>query len=267
MQDRPVVAPENPQAILAADEPPPVAVHNALGGSPFLLLGDHAGRRIPRVLGDLGLSAEDAERHIAWDIGIAGLGVALADRLGATFIHQRYSRLVIDCNRRPGAIDSIPAVSDGTAIAANVALDEADAAARVAAIHRPYQAAIATEIERRAGSGQATILISLHSFTPVMRGVPRPWQVGVLHDAGDARFAVALLAALGEEGDLTVGDNEPYSMDVIDYTIPHHAYPRRLPYAEIEVRQDLLCDESGVAEWCERLERALLRAVKAVCPA
>ena len=259
-----VIPPEFADAILAADEPPPVAVHNPGGRSPFLLVGDHAGRRIPRTLGDFGLSAEDSVRHIAWDIGIARLGVLLADRLDALFIHQIYSRLVIDCNRRPGAPDSIPPVSDGTAIAANAALGETGAAARAAAIHAPYQAAIAAEIERRSAAGEETILIALHSFTPVMRNAARPWQVGVLHDAGDSRFARALIAAFAEDPALTVGDNEPYSMDSIDYTIPRHAYPGRLPYAEIEIRQDLLADEAGVADWAGRVERGLLGARAAI---
>lgn len=266
MQDRPVVAREDLDAILASDEPPPVAVHNAHGRSPFLLLGDHAGRRIPRALGDLGLGAADSARHIAWDIGIGRLGVHLADRLDAIFIHQVYSRLVIDCNRRPGAPDSIPPVSDGTPIAANAALAPAGAAARAAAIHEPYQAAISTEIERRAAAGQQTILVALHSFTPAMQGVERPWQVGVLHDAGDARFARALIRAYAEDRSLTVGDNQPYSMDIIDYTIPFHAYPRRLPYAEIEIRQDLISDESGIAAWSHKTERALLAAAARLAP-
>src|SRR5579872_59783 len=140
-------------SILADDEPPAVAVHNARASSPFLLVGDHAGNRIPQSLQELGLSAADRVRHIAWDIGIAELGLRLGDRLGATFIHQRYSRLVIDCNRRPGTPDSIPPVSDGTSIAANAALDAVGVAARVEAIHMPYHAAIAAELDRRADEG------------------------------------------------------------------------------------------------------------------
>ncbi len=208
-------------------------------------------------MAELGLDEVERTRHIAWDIGIAALGTALTERLDATFIHQPYSRLVIDCNRRPGAPDSIPAVSDGTAIPANAALDEAGAAARAGAIHAPYQAAIASDIERRIAAGQETLLIALHSFTPSMRGIDRPWQVGILHDGGDSRFARAMLAAFAKDPALIVGDNQPYSMDTIDYTIPFHAYQRRLPYAEIEIRQDLLADESGVATWCESVEQAL----------
>ena len=260
MQDRPVVARSSASPILAADEPPPVAVHNPGGSSPFLLVGDHAGNRIPRSLGTMGLSEADRVRHIAWDIGVARLGEMLADRLDATFIHQRYSRLVIDCNRKPGAPDSIPPVSDGSRIAPNEGLETSLAANRAAAIQAPYQAAIADAIDRRLAGELPAILIAVHSFTPVMNGVARPWQVGILHDAGDSRFARAMIAAFAEDETLTVGDNEPYSMDIIDYTIPLHAYPRQLPYAEIEIRQDLLAHEAGIAEWCGRVERALIAA-------
>jgi predicted N-formylglutamate amidohydrolase len=257
MQDRfaATVSPGDP--ILAADEPPPVQMVRPGAPSPFLLLGDHAGNRIPRSLGDLGIDEVERRRHIAWDIGVASLGLALAERLDATFIHQSYSRLVIDCNRRPGAPDSIPPVSDGTAVPANAALPPAAAAARAEAIHAPYQAAIARELERRAAAGQPTFLIALHSFTPAMRGIERPWQIGILHDAGDNRFARAMLAAFAQDPALTVGDNQPYAMDTIDYTIPRHAFPPRLPYAEIEIRQDLLADEPGIADWCNRVEQAL----------
>ena len=261
MQDRPSIGHSRPNPILGADEPPPVAVHNASAGSPFLLVGDHAGNRIPAALDQLGLGPEERNRHIGWDIGIGELGVRLADRIGASFIHQIYSRLVIDCNRRPGAPDSIPAVSDGTVVPGNSSVDEVEAALRAWAFHAPYQKAIAEEIERRGALGLPTILIALHSFTPRMGGLDRPWRAGILHDAGDNRFALALLAALRADRDINVGDNEPYSMDTIDFTIPHHAYPRALPYAEIEIRQDLLADQPGIESWCARLNRALNAAL------
>jgi predicted N-formylglutamate amidohydrolase len=235
-------------------------VHNAGATSPFLLLGDHAGNRVPRSLDQLGLPAAELERHIGWDIGVAGLGVQLADKLDATFIRQVFSRLVIDCNRRPEAPDSIPRVSDGTTVPGNAALDERQAAARAAAIQAPYQQAIADELDRRLGLGLPTVLVSLHSFTPAMNGIARPWHIGILHDRGDNRFAVALLKSLAEEPDLVVGDNEPYSMDTIDFTVPIHAYPRALPYAEIEIRQDLLGTASGIEQWSERMERQLIAA-------
>jgi len=231
-----------------------------------MLIGDHAGRKIPQGLANLGVGESDLTRHIAWDIGIAALGVRLADRLGAAFVHQLYSRLVIDCNRRPGAPDSIPEVSDGTPIPGNAALDPAEAAARVAMFHAPYQAAIGAELDRRAAEGRSTILVALHSFTPSMRGVDRPWHAGILYDRGDTRFARAMLASLREDRELVVGDNQPYAMDTIDYTIPLHAYPRGLEYAEIEIRQDLLCDQGGIDQWCDQLERALVAATLPTLP-
>ncbi len=251
--------------LLDDDEPEPAAVVNPDGSSPFLLIGDHAGRRVPRALADLGLADAELARHIGWDIGVAALGEVLARALDAVFVHQRYSRLVIDCNRAPDAVDAVPAVSDGTVVPGNAGLDATRQAARVAAVHAPYHAAIASEIGRRTALDQPTRLVALHSFTPALRGtaasggvaVPRPWHCGILHDGANDGLARALLAALRAEGGLVVGDNEPYAMDGIDYTIPRHAFAAGLPYAEIEVRQDLLADDAGVAGWSARLARLL----------
>lgn len=243
--------------ILAPDEPNPVSIDNADASSPFLLTGDHAGVAIPRALGGLGIDPVELGRHIAIDIGIEQLGTLLSRRMDATFIRQRYSRLVIDCNRDPARADAMPSISDGTPIPANAALGPAARAARVAAIHAPYHAAIAALIEQRRAAGRETILIALHSFTPIMGDSPRPWQIGILHDGGDTRFAHALLATLRADATLVVGDNEPYRMDLIDYSVPHHAYPGGVGYAEIEIRQDLLGDPSGPALWAERLAGVL----------
>lgn len=250
-------------ALLEPDEPDAVAAVNRLGASPFLLIGDHAGNRVPRRLGGLGVGAAERARHIGWDIGVRALGEALARRLDAVFIHQRYSRLVIDCNRDPGAVDATPEVSDGTPVPGNVALDVAARNARIATVHAPYQAAIAGEIARRGAAGQPTVLAALHSFTPAMNGVPRPWQIGILHDGADDRFARAMLGQLRRR-DLTVGDNEPYRMDRIDYTVPRHAFAARLPYAEIEIRQDLLGSPAGIAAWTGVLADVLPAALATI---
>jgi predicted N-formylglutamate amidohydrolase len=248
-------------AVLDADEPEATAIVNPAGASPLLLIGDHGGRRVPRALAGLGLPDAELARHIGWDIGVTALGEALAGALDATFIHQRYSRLVIDCNRAPDAPDAMPAVSDGTAVPGNAALDAAARAARVAAIHIPYHAAIAAEVDRRTAGGRGIALVALHSFTPVMRGLARPWHCGILHNGANDALSRAMLAALTAEGDLVVGDNEPYAMDRIDYTIPRHAFARGLPYVEIEVRQDLLADAAGIAAWAARLVRLLPAAL------
>lgn len=204
----------------------------------------------------LGLSQTDLARHIGWDIGVGGLGELLAEAMDAVFIRQTFSRLVVDCNRRPEAPDAIAPVSDGTRVPGNAELSPGARAARFAAIHEPYQRAIAAELERRAGV--ETILIALHSFTPALAGgAARPWHVGVLHDGGDPSFARALLGELARDASLVVGDNEPYRMDLIDYTIPRHAYSPRLPYAELELRQDLVADRGGQQRWATILATAL----------
>lgn len=244
-------------ALLAPDEPSPVTIHNAGGTSPLLLVADHAGNRIPRVLGDLGVSDEERARHIGWDIGIAGVSRHLADTLDAVLIQQNYSRLVIDCNRPPGVPSSMPEISELTAIPGNIGLSEAQKSARVTEIFRPYHDAIETELNRRLQSGRPVALVAMHSFTPVYKGFVRPWHAGVLYNRDD-RFSKRLKAVLEAEGDLTVGDNEPYRVDdLTDYTIPTHGEQRALHHIAIEIRQDLIADEQGEIAWAARLARLL----------
>jgi len=249
------MTPRSSSKVLAAGDPPPFTVHNPAGSSPFLLIGDHAGNTIGSPLKYLGLNEAERTRHIAWDIGVDGVGRALSTAMDAPYLAQTYSRLVIDCNRDPASPEAIPEVSDGTRVPGNRGLDDADRAERVAAIHTPYHAAIAEVLDARAAAGQPTIFIALHSFTPVFGGVARPWHAGVLHDAGDTRFAQAVLAGLRREGDLVVGDNAPYRMDDTDYTVPRHCHARRLPYLELEIRQDLIAHADQQARWAERLAR------------
>ena len=243
--------------LLASDEPPPFEVANALGASSFLLISDHAGNAIPRALGTLGLSEADRVRHIAWDIGTAELGRRLAERIDACFIRQNYSRLVVDCNRDPGSDAAMPAVSDGSVVPGNQRLDAEARRARIDEIHAPYQAAIAAEIGRRIPLGRPVRLVALHSFTPRMDGLERPWQIGILHNGGRDTLARRLLAHFLSRPELTVGDNQPYQMDGTDFTVPAHAFPLDLDYAEIEIRQDLLADSQGIAAWTDRLAAAL----------
>ncbi|MFW2830785.1 N-formylglutamate amidohydrolase [Sphingomonas sp. ID0503] len=236
-------------ALLGAGDPPPVMIENPAGRSPFLFIGDHAGDSIPAALGTLGLSPADRARHIALDIGVRELGGLLAARMDAVFIRQCYSRLVIDCNRNPLSSEAVPHVSDGTPIPGNMGAHRKQ---RCAEIHQPYQQAISSLIQQRSDAGRVTVLISLHSFTPLMDGFARPWHVGILHHQGDVRYALALLASFRDKSGLVVGENEPYRMDGTDYTVPLHAYASMIPYAEIEIRQDLLATSLGierVADW------------------
>jgi predicted N-formylglutamate amidohydrolase len=184
------------------------------------------------------------ERHIAWDIGVAGMGERLAVEMDAVFISQAYSRLVIDCNRRPGAADSIPAVSDGQPIPGNVGLSDADRDTRRDAIWAPYQGRIAAELDERARRGRPSFLISLHSFTPVFQEFARPWRFGVLH-RGDSALSARMLMLLREAVGAEVGDNQPYAMNAIDLTVPLHADARGIDYLELEVRQDLIAEPAG----------------------
>lgn len=243
------------QRLLQSGAPPPVEVINAGGIAPLLLIGDHAGNAIPQSLDALGIAEADRQRHIAWDIGVDALGRSLATRLDATFIRQRYSRLVIDCNRDPDTPEAVPEVSDGTAIPGNYGLDSAARAQRVAEIHAPYQAAIASALVARPGA----VLVSLHSFTPALAGgAPRPWHLGVLHNGGNDGFARAFLAWLIANAGCTIGDNEPYRMDTTDHTVPRRAFADGRPYLELEVRQDLLGDAAGVEAIADLVATGLL---------
>jgi predicted N-formylglutamate amidohydrolase len=241
--------------LLGSQDVPPVMQENAAGRSPFLLTCDHYGRLIPRILGDLGVAAGELTRHIAWDIGIAGVAEALSRHLDAHLIAQRYSRLVIDCNRPPGMAGSIPRISEATTIPGNEGLERNAAEARRHGIFDPYHRRIRQVIEQRLREGMPTVLVSLHSFTPVYAGVARPWHIGTLYHR-DTRLPPLLLKLLRAESDLVVGDNEPYAVsDETDYTIPVHGEARGLMNSGIEIRQDLIADHAGERQWAERLAR------------
>ncbi len=245
--------------LLAPDEPPAFSVARAASTSPFLLICDHAGQRIPRALAGFGVPASELQRHIAWDIGAIGVAAELSRRLDACLIAQTYSRLVIDCNRPPGAAGSIVTRSERTDVPGNRNLSPAAAAARVREIFAPYHARIAAELDRRVETGLPTILVSVHSFTPDFMDVARVWHLGMLYNR-DARVAHALLAMIRAENEWIVGDNEPYAVsDTTDYAIPVHGEARGLPHIELEIRQDLIADAQGQAEWAVRIAAWLMR--------
>jgi len=239
--------------LLAADEPPAFALEREQGASPFVLICDHASRRLPRALGNLGVSEADLRRHVAWDIGAAGVATRLAAILDAFAILQNYSRLVIDCNRPLDAPGSIVARSEATDIPGNANIGAADASARAREIFVPYHARIAEELDRRAAQSRPTILISVHSFTPVYHGVARPWQIGMLYGR-DARVAQRLLSIIRAEGRWTAGDNEPYAVTATtDYAIPVHCETRGIAHVGLEIRQDLIAHAVGQDEWATRI--------------
>jgi predicted N-formylglutamate amidohydrolase len=246
---------EMQRRILAEDEPDPVLVHNAGGKSDFFIACDHAGNRIPRSLGTLGVAESELTRHIAWDPGAWPVSLLLADALDAPAIGQRYSRLVIDSNRAPGVPTSIVEISEATPIPGNAGITAAERAAREREILRPYQDRLAAELDARAD--RLTVLVAVHSFTPVFKGVARPWHFGVLFNR-DASLARILLTLLRAEPGLVVGENEPYAVsDLTDYTVPVHGEKRGLPHLELELRQDLIADEAGQRHWAGLLARLL----------
>lgn len=231
--------------LLADDEPPPYTVLNGASTEPILLVCDHASRRLPRAVGDLGLDPLTRRGHLAWDIGAGDLTRRLADSLSVTGVLAGYSRLVVDCNRDLLDSEAFLEYGDGVVIPGNRNLTPAERRARTEAVYRPYHRAIHAEIRRLAAGGRVPAVLAIHSFAPVLDGVSRPWEVGVLWDA-DRRMADILIPGLERAG-LVVGDNEPYSGRAPqDFTIDSHAEAAGLPHAGIEVRQDLVDHEEGV---------------------
>jgi len=252
--------------LLGADDPPPFDVSGGDGRSPFVIICDHASRRLPHALGALGLTPAALATHIAWDIGALGVARALAATLDAFLASQRYSRLVIDCNRPLTAPDSIVTRSERTDVPGNANLTPADAAARAAEIFAPYHAAIRGHLDARLAARRPTILVAVHSFTPVFYDVARPWHCGVLFNR-DARLAEPLLRLLSAEPGLVVGCNEPYAAsDLTDFSLCHHGEARGIPCVELEIRQDLIADDDPAAQaaWAQRLARLLPAAAQSL---
>jgi predicted N-formylglutamate amidohydrolase len=238
-------------------QPSPVTVLNQTGASPYLLICEHASNYIPESYGRLGLPAYELDRHIAWDIGAGSLARRLSRSLDAPLFLSGYSRLLIDCNRPPGVPSSIPLRSEATEIPGNRGIDAEERARREMAFFRPFHERIAEELDNREMSTRRTIVIGVHSFTPVFLDVRRPWEAGVLYGNATA-FGHALLARLRAEPQLTIGDNEPYRItEDEDYSVPVHGDRRGLDAALLEVRQDLLATDVGIADWAERLAAAL----------
>ncbi|MDP9087579.1 MAG: N-formylglutamate amidohydrolase [Pseudomonadota bacterium] len=246
--------------LLAADEPAAVLEIPAQGSGNFVIVVDHAGSRIPRALANLGLPLTELQRHIAWDIGALGVARRVAAALGAPLVAQNYSRLVIDCNRDPKVPSSIPLISETSEIPGNRNLSPGDVAARRAEVFEPYHGRIAKLLDDRQAAGRRTILVAQHTMTDVYHGVRRGMHAAMLYNR-DRRFAGLMLDKLRRDPCLVIADNEPYFVsDETDYTVPHHAEARSLPYVEIEIRQDLVTDEAGQAQWAARIVQALTDA-------
>jgi predicted N-formylglutamate amidohydrolase len=237
-------------------EPHPVEHVPGSPASGVLILCDHASNAVPADLGDLGLPETEFQRHIAYDIGAAAVTRSLARRLGAPAILTRFSRLIIDPNRGRDDPTLVMRLSDGAVVPGNARLSEAEIRSRIERFYDPYDAAVTAAIDGALSAGHPPVIVTVHSFTPIWRGWPRPWHVGILWDA-DERFARPLLAGLEAEPGLVVGDNEPYDGALAGDTVDRHATGRGLANALIEIRQDLIADEAGAEEWAERFARLL----------
>jgi predicted N-formylglutamate amidohydrolase len=243
--------------LLAADEPPAFQESQVEGRSDFIIVVDHASARIPRRLANLGLPERELQRHIAWDIGALSVARRVAQAIDAPLVAQNYSRLVIDCNRDPGVATSIPRISELREIPGNIGLSVPEIAARQFEIFDPYHRRISELLDDRQASGRRVILVAQHTMTDIYKGDRRHMHAAVLYNR-DRRFAGVVLEMLRRERHLVIADNEPYFVsDETDYTIPHHAEARSLLHVEIEIRQDLVNDETGQVEWAARLARVL----------
>lgn len=224
----------------------------AHGDTPLLLVCDHAASALPGGYGTLGLPPTAFQTHIAYDIGAAAVTRALAGAWGAAAVLGRWSRLLIDLNRGPDDPTLVMKLSDGSIIPGNRDADAAEVARRLAAYHAPYHTAITAELDRIGGDA---VVISLHSFTPSWKGVPRKWEVGVLYDR-DMRLAAPLMRRLAGAG-FAVGDNEPYSGALDGDTLWQHGTRRGLAHVLVEMRQDLIADDAAARVFAARLQPVL----------
>ncbi|MFO1210075.1 MAG: N-formylglutamate amidohydrolase [Amaricoccus sp.] len=230
--------------------------------SRFLLICDHATNLVPPEVGggSLGLPPEEMARHIAYDIGVRGVTHALAGRLAAPALLTRFSRLVIDPNRGEDDPTLVMRLYDGTVIPGNRAVPPEEVARRLDAYHRPYHDRIEARLDAAVARGRQPALVSIHSYTPQLKGrPPRPWQVGILWHH-DGRIARPLMARLRAEG-FVVGDNEPYSGELEGDTMSRHGTGRGLPHALIEIRQDLIGTPEAQQAWAARLAPILATVV------
>jgi len=246
-------------------EPSAYELHNADASSGVIFLCDHASNKVPAELGTLGLVPSEFAAHIAYDIGAASLTRALADRFAAPAFLAQWSRLLVDLNRGADDPTVVMKLSDGRIIPGNRVLDGSGIEERVTRYHVPYHDAIAARIALARAGGIVPVLISMHSFTPIWRGKPRPWHIGVLWDK-DGRLAQPLLSRLQREGDIVAGDNEPYSGTLENDCLYRHGTMNGLPHVLVEVRQDLIAGPQGIAVWAARLEGILRDAIETMGP-
>ena len=252
---------ERPRLLLGAQDPSPAEVVNEASDHPLLLVCEHAGNTVPQALNGLGIAGKDRDSHVCWDIGAEAVTRIVAEALGAPAVLQPYSRLVIDCNRPPDAPDAMPEVNHGVRVPGNRNLSGADRAARIAEVFDPFQATVAHYLGRQ----PRQIVLSIHSFTPLLAGAPRPWHIGFLFRR-DAQTSTHLARFIADaQPELTIGMNQPYQIDdASDWFVPQHGEASNLPHSLIEIRNDLIRDAQGQQTWADALSAAINRYLKEV---
>ena len=244
-------------ALLQQGEESPFVAVNEEGRSPFVLLCEHASNTMPKALGTLGLPQSELTRHIAWDIGAEKVARLLSRLIDAPLLLQRYSRLAYDCNRPPESPDAIPEMSELTAIPGNRKLSAEHRLVRAREIYRPFHDGVSAVLDRRAAAGQRSLLVSLHSFTPIYKGKPRSVELGILHDR-DTTLSAKLIKSFPN---IDARLNEPYGpKDGVLHTLNLHGFARGLQHAMVEIRNDLVSTERGQDEWAQRLSVPLIQS-------
>ncbi|PYB75434.1 N-formylglutamate amidohydrolase [Rhizobium wuzhouense] len=250
--------------ILTSADGETVAVENANASGAVVLVCEHASSVLPLAAGTLGLTAEALASHIAWDPGALAVARLLSEKLDAVLIHQRFSRLVYDCNRPPESPAAMPEKSEIYEIPGNKDLSVAERYARTAAIYVPFHDRVSAELARRSGEGRPAVLVTVHSFTPVYFGKPRAVEIGILHDA-DSRLADAMLDAAAKTGRYRVERNSPYGPeDGVTHTLRLHALPAGHANVMIEVRNDLIANSVDQEVMADYLAGLIADAVSLV---
>ena len=240
-------------SVSTADWPEPIEILNEDSDNEIVLICEHAANHIPAEYERLGVGPGDLDRHIAWDVGAAAVTRGLSEALGAPAFLGAYSRLLVDLNRPFGCLSSMPVRSEATSIPGNIDLTEAELLRRRERVFDPFHARVAAMLDAREAAGLTSRIVAIHSFTPVYLGVARPWHVGILFDQS-ADFAEATMAALSTDPALVVGANVPYVIDrEEDYAIPIFGTDRGNPAILVEIRNDLISDEAGIADWTRRM--------------
>ncbi len=236
-------------------------VENIDGKSDVVLVCEHAGRQLPQFLGSLGIDNKLMSAHIAWDIGVAGMAGTMSTELNAPLVLQRYSRLVYDCNRSFDEVDAIAEVSDEVIIPENQNLSKAQRQHRYDVVYQPFYEAINNIIESRTRQGRRSVIVTVHSFTPIFKGQQRNVELGVIHDS-DTRLADAVLLQAQRDQSYYAARNRPYSAeDGVTHTLITHGIKNNLPNLMFEVRNDLIADAESQQQWGQRLSRLLSAAL------